>query len=111
MGQELAEFLKVEKGVPNMKPKMKKKKASRDVAESDLADTWSSPKSQNLRATRTRWVNNLRQPSEKAVLKNGVDEDVGGYARNDVPFNTYGDEDIGGYARKYALFNTYGDED
>ena len=104
--QELAEFLKVEKGVPNMKPK----KASMDVAESDLADTWSSPKSQNLRATRTRWVNNLRQPSEKAVLKNGVDEDVGGYARNDVPFNTYGDEDIGGYARNNAPFNTYGDE-
>ena len=97
--QELAEFLKVEKGVPNMEPK---KKASMDVAESDLADTWSSPKSQHLRATRTRWVNNLRQPSEKAVLKSGVDEDVGGYARNNAPFNTYGDEnfeDVGGFYR------------
>ena len=61
-----------------MEPKKKsstKKKSSMDVAESDLADTWSSPKSQHLRATRTRWVNNLRQPEEKAVLKNGGDED------------------------------------
>ena len=71
--QELAGFLKVENGVPDIKPKGRK--ASFDVEETDLPGTWSQPKSQNLRATRwpkaqhvprTRWVNNLRQPREKA---------------------------------------------
>merc|ERR1719248_492066 len=39
-----------------------------------------------------------------------ADEDIGGYARNNAPFNTFADENIGGYARNNAPFNTYGDE-
>merc|ERR1711907_380951 len=39
-----------------------------------------------------------------------ADEDIGGYARNNAPFNTFGDEDIGGYARNNAPFNTFADE-
>merc|ERR1719399_2697071 len=39
-----------------------------------------------------------------------ADEDIGGYARNNAPFNTFADEDIGGYARNNAPFNTFADE-
>ena len=53
-----------------------------------------------------RWASN---PHTK--WGTAVDEDVGGYARNNAPFNTYGDEDIGGYARNNAPFNTFADED
>ena len=122
--QELADFLEVDNGVPEIKPKGGK--ASMDVAESDLADTWSPPKTQHLRATHrpksqhhgyTRWVNNIKQPREKLVLARPGrpakwnSEDIGSYARNNAPFNTYGDEDIGLYARNNAPFNRYGDED